>query len=84
MQGLKWLISLFNNKLSGVLADEMGLGKTIQIIALIAHLMEVKPRSNMAHIRQVQILALAFRLKTLNPFDVFPLRSDEMGLGKTI
>ncbi|KAJ1470569.1 SNF2 family N-terminal domain-containing protein [Baffinella frigidus] len=42
MQGLKWLISLFNNKLSGVLADEMGLGKTIQIIAMIAHLMEVK------------------------------------------
>ena len=31
----------YNNKLSGVLADEMGLGKTIQIIALIAHLMEV-------------------------------------------
>jgi ATP-dependent helicase STH1/SNF2 len=42
MQGLKWLVSLYNNKLSGVLADEMGLGKTIQIIALIAHLMEVK------------------------------------------
>ena len=29
MEGLKWLISLYNNKLNGILADEMGLGKTI-------------------------------------------------------
>ena len=42
MQGLQWLVSLYNNRLSGVLADEMGLGKTIQIVALIAYLMEVK------------------------------------------
>ena len=42
MQGLQWLVSLYNNKLSGVLADEMGLGKTIQIVALVAYLMEVK------------------------------------------
>ena len=41
MQGLQWLVSLYNNRLSGVLADEMGLGKTIQIVALIAYLMEV-------------------------------------------
>jgi SNF2 family DNA or RNA helicase len=41
LQGLQWLVSLYNNKLSGVLADEMGLGKTIQIVALIAYLMEV-------------------------------------------
>jgi SNF2 family DNA or RNA helicase len=34
-------VSLYNNRLSGVLADEMGLGKTIQIVALIAYLMEV-------------------------------------------
>ena len=42
MQGLQWLISLYNNNLSGVLADEMGLGKTIQVVALIAYLMENK------------------------------------------
>lgn len=42
MQGLQWLVSLYNNRLSGVLADEMGLGKTIQIVALIAYLMETK------------------------------------------
>lgn len=37
-EGLKWLLSLWENGLSGILADEMGLGKTIQIIALIAQL----------------------------------------------
>eukprot|EP01122_Echinamoeba_exundans_P009930 TRINITY_DN357_c1_g1_i1.p1 TRINITY_DN357_c1_g1~~TRINITY_DN357_c1_g1_i1.p1 ORF type:complete len:1327 (-),score=458.36 TRINITY_DN357_c1_g1_i1:56-4036(-) len=42
MDGLTWLISLFNNKLNGILADEMGLGKTIQTIALLAYLKEVK------------------------------------------
>jgi SNF2 family DNA or RNA helicase len=38
VDGLKWLLSLWENGLSGILADEMGLGKTIQIIALIAQL----------------------------------------------
>lgn len=42
MDGLNWLVSLFNNRLSGILADEMGLGKTIQTIALISHLYETK------------------------------------------
>uniref|UniRef100_A0AC35U168 SNF2-family ATP dependent chromatin remodeling factor snf21 n=1 Tax=Rhabditophanes sp. KR3021 TaxID=114890 RepID=A0AC35U168_9BILA len=40
--GLQWMVSLYNNNLSGILADEMGLGKTIQTIALITYLMEVK------------------------------------------
>jgi len=35
-EGLQWLISLWENGLSGILADEMGLGKTIQVISLIA------------------------------------------------
>ena len=38
LEGLQWLLSLWENGLSGILADEMGLGKTIQIISLIAHL----------------------------------------------
>ncbi|XP_063901193.1 uncharacterized protein LOC135120796 [Zophobas morio] len=42
MQGLEWLVSIFNNNLNGVLADEMGLGKTIQSIALICYLVEHK------------------------------------------
>ncbi|MED6210150.1 putative ATP-dependent DNA helicase chr12 [Stylosanthes scabra] len=42
IEGLQWMLSLFNNNLNGILADEMGLGKTIQTISLIAHLMEHK------------------------------------------
>jgi SWI/SNF-related matrix-associated actin-dependent regulator of chromatin subfamily A protein 2/4 len=42
LQGLEWLVSLFNNNLNGILADEMGLGKTIQTIALTCYLMEKK------------------------------------------
>jgi SNF2 family DNA or RNA helicase len=38
IEGLQWLLSLWENGLNGILADEMGLGKTIQIISLIAHL----------------------------------------------
>ena len=38
LDGLRWLVSLWENGLSGILGDEMGLGKTIQVIALIAHL----------------------------------------------
>ncbi|KAK3002311.1 hypothetical protein RJ639_022083 [Escallonia herrerae] len=30
MDGLRWLVSLYNNHLSGILADEMGLGKIVQ------------------------------------------------------
>ncbi|XP_065042149.1 uncharacterized protein LOC135675684 isoform X3 [Musa acuminata AAA Group] len=42
MNGLRWLVSLYNNHLNGILADEMGLGKTVQVIALICYLMETK------------------------------------------
>ncbi|CAI0466239.1 unnamed protein product [Linum tenue] len=42
VEGLQWMISLFNNNLNGILADEMGLGKTIQTISLVAHLKEKK------------------------------------------
>lgn len=42
LEGLQWMVSLFNNNLNGILADEMGLGKTIQTISLIAYLMENK------------------------------------------
>eukprot|EP00826_Nyctotherus_ovalis_P008288 TRINITY_DN1213_c0_g2_i3.p1 TRINITY_DN1213_c0_g2~~TRINITY_DN1213_c0_g2_i3.p1 ORF type:complete len:1111 (+),score=439.87 TRINITY_DN1213_c0_g2_i3:84-3416(+) len=42
LQGLQWLVSLYNNNLNGILADEMGLGKTIQTLALFCYLMETK------------------------------------------
>ncbi|CAH6719688.1 uncharacterized ATP-dependent helicase Irc5p [[Candida] jaroonii] len=40
LDGLEWLITLFENGLNGILADEMGLGKTIQCIAFISFLIE--------------------------------------------
>jgi len=40
LQGLTWLVSLFENGVNGILADEMGLGKTLQVISFIGHLRE--------------------------------------------
>ena len=31
VEGVEWLISLYENGLNGILADEMGLGKTVQV-----------------------------------------------------
>ena len=42
LDGLNWMISLYENKLNGILADEMGLGKTIQSISLLAFIREFK------------------------------------------
>lgn len=42
VDGLRWMVSLYNNNLNGILADEMGLGKTIQTISLITYLVESK------------------------------------------
>lgn len=38
VDGLQWLISLYEVGANGILGDEMGLGKTIQIIAMISFL----------------------------------------------
>lgn len=40
LDGLEWLMTLYENGLNGILADEMGLGKTLQCISLFACLME--------------------------------------------
>ena len=40
--GINWLALLFDHQLSGILADDMGLGKTCQVVAFLAHLLEVK------------------------------------------
>lgn len=42
VEGLNWLIKLFENGINGILADEMGLGKTLQAIAIIGYLKHYK------------------------------------------
>lgn len=42
IDGLEWMVSLYNNGLNGILADEMGLGKTIQTLSLLTYLVETK------------------------------------------
>lgn len=41
LEGLNWLITLYENGLNGILADDMGLGKTIQSIALLSFIYEM-------------------------------------------
>lgn len=38
IDGLNWLISLYENGINGILADEMGLGKTLQAISFLGYL----------------------------------------------
>ena len=38
IEGLNWMISLFENRINGILADEMGLGKTLQTLSLLGYL----------------------------------------------
>jgi superfamily II DNA or RNA helicase len=38
VQGLNWLISLFEHGINGILADEMGLGKTLQTLSLLGYI----------------------------------------------
>ncbi|KDQ52516.1 hypothetical protein JAAARDRAFT_184081 [Jaapia argillacea MUCL 33604] len=40
LEGVAWMIGLYENGISGILADEMGLGKTLQTIAFTAYLKE--------------------------------------------
>lgn len=42
IEGLNWLITLFENGINGILADEMGLGKTLQAISIIGYLKHYK------------------------------------------
>lgn len=40
LDGMTWLLGLFEHGINGILADEMGLGKTIQSVALVTSLIE--------------------------------------------
>jgi SWI/SNF-related matrix-associated actin-dependent regulator of chromatin subfamily A member 5 len=42
LQGLNWMIHLYDNGINGILADEMGLGKTLQTISLLGYLNEFR------------------------------------------
>ncbi|BFZ54456.1 chromatin remodeling complex Adenosinetriphosphatase [Savitreella phatthalungensis] len=42
VEGLNWLISLYENGINGILADEMGLGKTLQTISFLGYLRTVR------------------------------------------
>lgn len=42
IEGLAWLVKLYESGINGILADEMGLGKTLQTISLMAWLREFR------------------------------------------
>ena len=42
IEGLNWMIKLFDQGINGILADEMGLGKTLQTISLLGYLHEYR------------------------------------------
>lgn len=42
VDGLNWMISLYENNISGILADEMGLGKTLQTISFLGYLRYIR------------------------------------------
>ena len=41
IEGLNWLIALYDTGINGILADEMGLGKTLQTISFLGYLKEL-------------------------------------------
>lgn len=43
LEGLSFLVHMYNNGVSSILGDEMGLGKTLQTLALFQYLVENKP-----------------------------------------
>ncbi|GIZ41258.1 hypothetical protein CKM354_000457000 [Cercospora kikuchii] len=43
LQGLSFLVHMFDNGMSAILGDEMGLGKTLQTLSLFQYLSENKP-----------------------------------------
>ena len=45
IQGLNWLVSLYENGINGILADEMGLGKTLQTISFLGYLRYIAGKS---------------------------------------
>jgi SWI/SNF-related matrix-associated actin-dependent regulator of chromatin subfamily A member 5 len=42
VEGLNWLIQLYDNGINGILADEMGLGKTLQTLSFLCYLKHIR------------------------------------------
>eukprot|EP00461_Guttulinopsis_vulgaris_P001834 UN01835 len=42
IEGLRWMVELYETGVNGILADEMGLGKTAQTISLLAYLNDIR------------------------------------------
>ncbi|GAW79450.1 DEAD/DEAH helicase [Plasmodium gonderi] len=81
LEGLEWLISLYNNNLHGILADEMGLGKTIQTISLFAYLKEFKwgtsGVSGMNEMTEMSGMSRMSRMSRMNEVHRVPIRMTE-------
>lgn len=43
IEGLKWLLTLYEENMGGILADDMGLGKTLQVISLLESIQTERP-----------------------------------------
>ncbi|KAI8991572.1 SNF2 family N-terminal domain-containing protein [Mycotypha africana] len=80
IQGLNWMISLFENGINGILADEMGLGKTLQTISFLGYLKHLRG-VNGPHLVVVPKSTLhnwynEFR-KWIPDFDIFVFHGDK-------
>lgn len=53
LDGLNWLIRLYEFGINGILADEMGLGKTLQTISLLGYLKQYRGISGPHLVRRV-------------------------------
>ena len=78
LDGLNWIISLYERGLNGILADEMGLGKTIQSISFMAYLKQfqkkngnfliIVPKSTMPNwTRECKLWCPSLKILVLNP-----------------
>ena len=72
LEGVRWLVQLYQQELGACLADDMGLGKTLQTIALLLHAKEQKGQELNEGNDQAQGLQLGLfnagdDLKTLKP-----------------
>ncbi|OZJ01930.1 hypothetical protein BZG36_04839 [Bifiguratus adelaidae] len=80
IQGLNWMISLFENGINGILADEMGLGKTLQTISFLGYLKHFRNLSG-PHLVVVPKSTLhnwkSEFAKWVPDFDVFVLHGDK-------
>ncbi|XP_059622171.1 probable global transcription activator SNF2L1 [Phlebotomus argentipes] len=66
VEGLNWMISIYENGINGILADEMGLGKTLQTISFIGYLNFTKGLSQ--RLKYLVIVPMSTLQNWLNEF----------------